>query len=160
MSTLLDDLRRLVTAFVGRRMDHLALYPCRVVQQRADGTLDLEPESSTVPSCQGVPIRHGLPGVTVEVAAGERVLLGYEGGDPSRPYAALWTAGSVTKITINGGTTRVAREGDDVQRSADFATWCQSVTDKLNGLVPTPETPTPPSVLGTVAEGYGGLRVP
>lgn len=159
MSTLLDDFRRLVTAFVGRRMDHLALYPCRVVQQRADGTLDLEPESSTVPSCQGVPIRHGLPGVTVEVAAGERVLLGYEGGDPSRPFAALWTAGSVTKITINGGNLRVAREGDDVVATADFVTWCASVVAKVNTLPGAPTT-TAPAVVATVNEGYGGLRVP
>lgn len=159
MSTLLDDLRRLVTAFVGRRLDHLALYPARVVQQRDDGTLDLTPESSAVPSCQGVPIRHGLPGVTVTVAAGERVLLGYEGGDPSRPYAALWTAGSVTTIKINGGTLRVAREGDDVVRTDAFATWCASVTEKVNTLPGTP-TPAAPATLGTIDEGYSGLRVP
>jgi len=159
VSTLLDDLRRLVTAFVGRRLDYLALYPARVVQQRDDGTLDLEPESSLVPSCQGVPIRHGLPGVTVTVAAGERVLLGYEGGDPSRPYAALWVAGSVTRITINGGNLRVAREGDDVVRTDAFAAWCASVTAKVNTLPGTP-TPAAPATLGTIDEGYSGLRVP
>lgn len=159
MSTLRDDLRRLVTAFVGRRLDHLALYPARVVQQRDDGTLDLQPESDAVPSCQGVPIRHGLPGVTVTVAAGERVLLGYEGGDPSRPYAALWTAGSVTTIKINGGNLRVAREGDDVVRTDAFATWCASVTAKVNTLPGTP-TPAAPATLGMIDEGYSGLRVP
>ncbi len=159
MSTLLDDLRRLVTAFVGRRMDHLALYPCRVVQQRADGTLDLEPGSCKVPSCKGVSIRPGLTGVTVEVAAGGRVILGYEGGDPSRPFAALWTAGSVTAIKINGGNLRVAREGDDVVATADFVTWCASVTTKVNTLPGAPTT-TAPAVVATVNEGYGGLRVP
>lgn len=121
MSTLLDAIRQIVTAIVGRRLDHLALYPARVVQQRGDGTLDLVPESDAVPSCQGVPIRYGIPGVTAEIAAGSRVLLGYEGGDPARPYACLWESGSVTALRVNAttlylnsGTNDAARKGHAV----------------------------------------------
>lgn len=112
--SLMAALARIVDNFVGRRLDYLALYPCVVRQQRADGTLDLDPEDTRIPSCQGIPLRLGLPGVTVTVPAGGRVLLGYEHGDPRRPYASLWESGEVTVISINGGTTRVARVGDSV----------------------------------------------
>ena len=114
MSGPLEALRRIVEGFVGPRLDHLALYPCTVVAQRADGTLDLQPDAARVPACAGVPIRHGLPGVTVTVPAGGRVLLGYAGGNPTLPYACLWESGTVTAISINGGSTRVARVGDTV----------------------------------------------
>lgn len=94
-----------------RRVDYLALYPARVVSQSAAGLLDLVPDDARVPSCGGVPIRYGLPGVVVTVPAGARVLLGYEAGDPSKPVATLWDAAEVTRITVNGGSAKAAREG-------------------------------------------------
>ena len=62
-----------IEAVVGRttaRVDYHALYPARVLQQRADGTLDLVPDSTRVPSCQRVPYRT-LRGLSVEVSAGD-----------------------------------------------------------------------------------------
>ena len=111
MSAAFDALRRIVEGLVGPRLDHLALYPCTVVAQRSDKTLDLQPDDARVPPCGGVPIRHGLPGVTVTVPAGGRVLLGYAGGNPALPYATLWESGTVTAISINGSTTKAARDG-------------------------------------------------
>jgi hypothetical protein len=136
-----------------RRVDYLAHYPARVVSQSAAGLLDLMPDDPRVPACSGVPIRYGLPGVTATVPAGERVTLTYEGGDPSRPVAVLWTAGAATRIAVNGGTTKVAREGDDVTRSAAMATWMTSVSSALSIV-------TVPSVIGAVSEGSDVLRVP
>lgn len=149
-----------VVARAMRRIDRLALYPARVVSQSAAGLLDLQPDDARVPSCQGVPIRHGLPGVTVTVAAGQRVLLGYEGGDPALPYAALWAAGAVTAIKINGATTKAAREGDDVTRTAALATWMTQVTGYINGVSPGTVTPAAPSVIGAISEGSDALRIP
>lgn len=141
-----------------RRVDYHALYPSRVVTQHADGSLDLVPDSTRVPSCQAVPVRT-LRGLSVEVAAGARVLLGYEEGDPARPYAALWEPGVVTVLRVNGSTTRAAREGDDVSASAALSAWMASVTAKVNGLPGTP-TPSPPSTLGAISEGSDVVRIP
>lgn len=148
MSSPLDALRRLVDAFVGARLDHLALYPARVVAQSADKlTLDLQPDDARIPPCAGVPIRHGIPGVTVTVASGSRVLLGYAAGDPMQPYAALWEAGSVVSLSVNGGSTRVARVGDTV------ASHTHSYTD---GGTPMTTGPASPAITG----GSSALLVP
>lgn len=154
---LLDAFRSLVRE--AAPVDRFALYPTRVASQSADGALDLVPDDPRLAPCQAVPIRLGIPGVTVEVAAGARVLLGFEGGDPAAPVATLWEPGTVTVIRINRGDTPVAREGDDVSTSAAMAAWCTSVTAKVNTLAGAP-TPAAPSVLGTVAEGSDVLRVP
>jgi hypothetical protein len=107
-ATLRGSLERLVR-WIMRDTIYLCMYSATVVRQAADGTLDLLPDDLRLQSAglQGVPIRHGLPGVTVEVPAGERVLLGFDSGDPARPYAALWHEGQVSAVRI-GGTEPVA----------------------------------------------------
>ena len=102
-ATLRGSLERLVR-WITRDTIYLTLYSATVVRQAADGTLDLLPDDIRLQSSglQGVPIRHGLPGVTVTVPANERVLLGFDSGDPARPYAALWHAGQVTSVQVGG----------------------------------------------------------
>ena len=158
--TILDSLRRIVTAFVGTRLDHLALYPAVVRQQRSDGALDLHPEDTRVPSCQGVPIRLGLPGVTVTVAVGARVLIGYENGNPARPVATLWESGTVTlleidatMVRVNGGTLRVARATDAVTAHANMTTWMGAVNTAITNLGGV--APTPPVLFANVATAAG-----
>jgi hypothetical protein len=96
-----------VIRWVTRDTLFLGQYTAEVVRQAADGTLDLLPDDSRLRSqgLQSVPIRHGLPGVTVQVPAGERVLLAFDGGDPTQPFAALWHAGQAVKIVFDGGMT-------------------------------------------------------
>lgn len=105
-------------------IDTFALYPARVAQQHADGTLELAPDDERLPDASKVPIRLGIPGASVKVAAGARVLLGFEAGDRRRPYASLWESGSVTElkldattIVLNGGTAKVARANDPCTHS-------------------------------------------
>lgn len=102
-ATLRGSLERLIR-WITRDTIYLTLYSATVIRQAADGTLDLLPDDLRIQSAglQGVPIRHGLPGVTVTVPAGERVLLGFDSGDPARPYAALWHAGQVTSVQVGG----------------------------------------------------------
>lgn len=149
--TLADALETII-ARVMRRVDYHALYPARVLTQHADGSLDLVPDSTRVPSCQRVPMRT-LRGLSVEVAAGARVLLGYEAGDPSAPVALLWEPGDATVVRINGGDSRVARDGEAVVYSGTFATWLTAVGTATGA-------GAPPSTIGVISGGAGELKVP
>ena len=149
--TLLAALDRLLGRLT-RRVDYTALWPARVVAQRGDGTLDLVPDSPRVAPCQGVPYRT-LRGLSVDVPAGARVLLGYEGGDPARPYALAWELGDAT-VRVNGGSTRAAREGDSVSVEIPIGAVLVMVAG-----VPTPN-PTPIPLTGTITSGTAALRLP
>jgi hypothetical protein len=100
------------------RIDFLALYPARVVAQNADGTLELQPETQLLAGHSKVPIRHGLPGVTVKVQAGATVLLGFENGSNMRPFASLWGPSALVELVLNGGVKHIAL-GEDVKAALD-----------------------------------------
>jgi len=112
--SLRDAVASLVDALVGPRIDRLALYPATVVSQAGDGTVDVLPDDAKVRGLglSGIKLRYGLPGFTAVVPALSRVLVGWEAGDPTRPYAMAWDAGGVTSVTFDGGTEDVARTGD------------------------------------------------
>jgi hypothetical protein len=145
-----------------RRVDYLALYPARVVSQSAAGLLDLVPDDARVPPCSGVPIRYGLPGVTAVVPAGERVTLTYEGGDPSKPVATLWTAGTMASAAVNGSTRQAART-DDTTADGTLVFSCSSGTPSP-GLTTMTITYTPPGgapqAVGIVLTGAASLVGP
>ena len=84
-------------------VDYPALSPGKVVFQQQDGTLDIETDHDRVPHLSGIPMRLGLPGVTVKVKNGARVLVGFENGDATRPVATLWEAGGLEEITVTAG---------------------------------------------------------
>lgn len=121
-------------------------FTAQVIRQAADGTLDLLPDDLRIRSqgLQGVPIRHGLPGVTVEVLPGGRVLLAFDGGDPSRPYAALWHEGTVLKVHIGG--QRAVAMGDLVKARLDAMQIAISTHLHPTAAVGPPSPPTPPIV--------------
>jgi hypothetical protein len=116
-----DRLLAALSALIERhlaRTDYHALYPCEVVAQHEDGSLELKPETDRFGAgLSRVPIR-GLPGVKVKVKQKARVLLGFEGGAPRRPYAALWTADSLEELTVTASVKVVVKSpkvylGDD-----------------------------------------------
>lgn len=165
-----DSIAQVVKALL-QPVDYFAMYPCKVVKQRADYTLDLKPDSSRVAAPVQVPIRT-IPGIRVKVNTGARVLLGFEGGSPSAPYAQLFEYdGQAVKleidaaeIVLNGGSLKVARDTDPVKIGV------------LTGIVPLPSpatptlveftllpvgTPPPPgsAVLdGTITDGAEGVK--
>ncbi len=101
MSVVTDLFASLVERLVLPRLDPLALYPARVVSQQDDGTLDVKPDDTRWgPGLSRVPVRHGLPGVSVRVRQGARILVGFEGGDITRPFASLWEPGSLDTLTV------------------------------------------------------------
>lgn len=121
MAAELDRLKAGLAGFVRSlfaRIDYYALYPAKVIAQNGDGTLELQTDDQRFAGMSGVPIRYGVPGITVTVSPGARVLLGFAGGDPSKPIAELWESASVTELDItatliklNGGAIPVAKEG-------------------------------------------------
>jgi hypothetical protein len=124
--------------------DYFALYPARVVRQNADGTIDVKVDSPKMPGMSKLPIRHGVPGVTaLEVATGARVLVGFEGAQPSKPYAALWEgASTLTRIRYGGvhefdGTEAVALE-------SAVASWCSSANTAITAALTAAGSPAPP----------------
>lgn len=171
----LEAVVRRVTRDAGRH----ALTPATVVSQRGDGTLDLVADDPDVLLPRGVRYL-ALPGVTATVPAGTRVLVGFIGGDPARPYAGLWERGPVTALSVNGGGSRAAREGHATADGAVTAvTTPPAGTPPLTNLVLTytapggaPQTITiaglPPTVTviggwslaGEIAEGSDALRLP
>ena len=149
-----------------RRVDLFALYPATVLSQDgAGGPLDLRPDSTALPPPQAVPLR-GVLGVKLTLPAGTRVLLGYEAGDPSKPYATLGPFADVTRFAVNGASTRAAREGDDVAAGgaaahpAGMLGWMTQVTAALATLSPGTVTVPVPTTLGTISEGSDVVRIP
>jgi hypothetical protein len=123
------NFERVVRRFT-QRVDFLAYYPCKVVSQNGDGSLELKPDlDRKLPGLSKVPIRYGIPGVTVKVASGARVHVGYDNGDPAKPFAAIWDSDALKEVIVdasvmatvkapviklNEGTRPIARVGDSV----------------------------------------------
>ncbi len=84
-------------------LDFGKLYDATVVVQSVDGsTVDLVPADTRIGTLQRVPLRSGIAGITVNVAPGAILRLGWDRGDPSKPYACIWNNGAtVTKETIS-----------------------------------------------------------
>lgn len=107
---LLAGMSAIVEGLVGNRIDYARMYVAKVVRQHSDRSLDLLCEDETMrgTGIAHVPIRHGLPGVIVQVPAGGKVLLFFENADPALPAAALWPDGtSVTAIDITAPTITI-----------------------------------------------------
>ena len=113
--TMRDLVRRALSLLPGAfpSVDRLALYRATVQACASDGsTVDISPEARHLGPMQGVPVRVGLPGATATMQSGAIVLVGWEAGDPMRPYAVpAWEAGaSVVKLVLRATTIYL---GDD-----------------------------------------------
>lgn len=80
----------------------LGLYEATVQTCAADGlTCDVESNTPGVPSANHVEVRSGIPGVSAVVEPGALVLLGWKGGDRSKPYCvAAWGKATVDKLVV------------------------------------------------------------
>lgn len=93
-----------------RPFDFLALYT-GVTSAQSGQAFDIKPDDDRLPGMSKVPIRHGFPGLTVTVANGAKILVGWQNGDPRLPYCALWGGGETVQAA-----TMVA---DKIQLGAD-----------------------------------------
>lgn len=165
---------RLIGSAVDRGLSYRALYPATVVRQRSDGTVDVLPDDEAIGArtggLTGVTLRSGLAGWKAEVPEGTRLLVGFEAGDPTRPYAALWDrGGEVDRLTFDGGGSSVSRVGDSTlsgelyqdtststlyYRPFGSPAWTPVVSDAGPPKLQTVGTP----VLGQITSGNGKLR--
>ena len=104
---LLGPMQRFIEQLVGKRIDYSQTYEGKVVVQRPNGRLDILPDDARIRGVGGltdVQIFHGLPGVSLIVLPGERVLFVFRNGDPKLPAVTGWVdggGGPPTLITIN-----------------------------------------------------------
>ncbi len=101
----LDALKRNMTGFIRNAVtpvDYFAFYSARVITQDSDLTLQLQPDDSRLPGMAKVPIRLGIPNATAQVQAGSRGLVGFENGDPSKPFWGPWDTSTLTLLDIGG----------------------------------------------------------
>lgn len=144
---------------------YLGQFPAKVIAQNADGTLELKPEDSRLPGMTRVPIRYGIPGVTAKVAAGARIGIEFESGDPTRPVATVWESASIVELVFDGGSKAVARVEDHVDASSSvvapsplsMSTWMTGVTSAINTLAPGSLLGTP-SRIGEISSGNTKLK--
>lgn len=90
---------------LGSQLDYLARYPSTVVAQDADGSLQLKPDDARLPGLTGIPIWPGLPGVSMTVPVGARVLLAFAAGDPAMPIAEMWGSGTPLTLVFDASTS-------------------------------------------------------
>lgn len=103
--------RETFAALVARalpRLDYLARYEARVVAQSpADDSLELSPVDERIAGLSGVPLRVPSPGTRVILSPGARVLLGWDGADPSKPFAESFSSGTTTRLELKADEVRL-----------------------------------------------------
>lgn len=110
---MIDWLRRALGMVIVPCIDTLGTYRAKVVAQSADfRTVDVQADDSRIGNLSKVPILLGLPGCTVNIAAGCFVRLGWRGGDRRQPYVTSWESeATVTKLVANADLIELAGNG-------------------------------------------------
>lgn len=158
---LIDELRAVVRALVDGDLRFARLYPAAVARVHGDGTLDVIPDDPTMRG-QGhrVEQTHGVPGWVGDPEVGDRVLLGFDGADPTKPYAIGARKRTATKAVFNEGDKAIARVGDTVSLGSIVA--IQSVAPMSIGAPAVPAVLTwyPPGQEAAAAAAAAAGTVP
>jgi hypothetical protein len=120
----LSSAQSALSRFLGpikRAIDYSRKWPARVSGVNGDGTIQVVPDDARIRGAglDRVAIRTGFPG-RITPQNGTRCLIGWEGGDPSRPYAEGWDTNSVLEMSLAGGTLPNARQGDMTLNGGPF----------------------------------------
>lgn len=137
-------------------LDYLGVYTYLVASfDAAAQTADLQPlNPKKLPTLTKIPIR--TPGLRVKLVPRDEVLVGFQDGDPSRPFVvSLMTAKSYTDAL------NVARQGDMTATSLVLQqALLPNGSPVLNGYVvivppPVPPVPTFVPTVGGILSFYG-----
>lgn len=133
-----------------------------VVQQRSDGTLDVQLDRvrgvGEMPDVRGVAVSTVVGGAVRRVRQGERCTVAYDGGDFRLPRVLGFDSVS----SGNGSTTlEVARRTDTVDRNANFVAWMAGIESALTAAKSPTSTPwTFGSTIATISSGSADLKLP
>ena len=150
---------------LARRSDPLALYArlyrARVLAQSGDLLrVDVSPEDPLLPPMSNIPLRHGIPGLTVSMAPGAILMVGWENSRPDLPFAALWANPTTSKAANAKGTSGSAGSGAVlsvsigaliVELGTDGATPLLPLDGVLTGRAIDPFTGLPHFALGNAS---------
>jgi hypothetical protein len=133
------------------RTRYARLYPAQVVSQDpADGSLELLIDHPDLrgTGLAGVALWTGCDGLSVDLEAGDQVLVGFLDGSPARPFAMLSPTGGTakrvrikagTEITIDGPVVKVGTGAQFVALSnlvkteiGALRSWCASHTHAVS----------------------------
>lgn len=150
---------------VGPHVDYLACYPATAVTQNGDGTLEIQPDDSRLPSLSIVPIRYGVPGVSAQIANGGRVLLSFAGGDPAKPIATVWESASVVSLTVAasaihlgaGATEALVKGTSYASHMAQLATALTTLGTNLVTALPSANATAAATAAGAAATAATSL---
>ena len=109
-------------------IDYQAFYRATVLRQAPNFRLDIEPEDKRLPLMTSIPLRLGVPGAQIKLRlqdeqgarVGEpiKVLVGWENGQPDRPFCALWLSGptgaqreQIEKVVFEGTVVELGAAG-------------------------------------------------
>lgn len=147
--------------------DFTRTYQGRVTSQNGDQTVEVKVSTkSPLASLSKVPLRHGIPGVTeLRLAPGAEVSIGFDDGDPQKPYAALpLRGGRLLHLVVDGDSFELGGT-EPVAMATPTEEWASAVNDALTaiaGLLNTPGTVTgaPGTVIppGTLAAASSKLK--
>lgn len=155
-----DPIRAGLASIIDERIrlagvDYLALYPARVVVQRSDGTLDVQPDSPRIPPMTERPYRGPVHGARLTIPAGARVLVGFASADLRAAYCLpAYEPGG-------GGHKAAARVDDLVVANTSMQAWiaaAQVVLTAAATLTMTP-APTAPTDFGKISTGSPHLSL-
>lgn len=140
-----------------RALPYALCYPCEVIKDWGNMTLDLMPEDTELlPPLERIPLRVGVPGLTIRLKVGARVWLAFDNAEADRPLAYLFESGQVERWQLKTGLGQEVTVDDWRGMTTDDADYSKpgvTVKDAAGQTVFMDATPTAPKVLVTDAAG-------
>lgn len=102
--------------------DWLAHFPCRILRDHGDHTLDLQPDHPQLPKLTRIRFMPPIPGSRIKVKAGGTAMLIFQHADPSRPLVLQMDAELEMFDLQTGKGQRLALD-DDRGKTSDDAVY-------------------------------------